>query len=328
MTLSKPSLTRTSRKRKIDARSPPDFCAICLDSLDNGKEVQSFKCGHEFHEDCIRNLSTCPLCRAPLVKGFFHELEALSAQRPLSQRPLRCTLKHGERATLKSFTVYVLREGLTSGPLDEMSNDRMLEISAEDIVSTHEIGWFDFRLERQDFATELRELFPPDQIPNFFDGYTGPESLFLRLLNVAAAMSGGVSTIIENGFIIPKSRVTSIEQFASGQVMHTHYSHNPLPRNAGNVGAFAVLKEGYKVFGRTKFKVQNSHRTWTEPTTWLQRLRLRSLRQYPRMFYIRTTTLEMSASDATHGDANDASDASDALHGDANDASNATHGDT
>lgn len=43
-------------------------CSICLDVVTEKNNI--FKCNHnEFHKTCIKNLSTCPLCRAELKEG-------------------------------------------------------------------------------------------------------------------------------------------------------------------------------------------------------------------------------------------------------------------
>jgi ABC-type bacteriocin/lantibiotic exporter with double-glycine peptidase domain len=43
-------------------------CSICLENVQEGR--QTLPCGHEFHEDCLREWlalqNTCPVCRAAL----------------------------------------------------------------------------------------------------------------------------------------------------------------------------------------------------------------------------------------------------------------------
>ncbi|KAG0288522.1 hypothetical protein BGZ96_007727 [Linnemannia gamsii] len=52
----------------IDEDDSEDACAICLDEFENGDEIRTLPCHHEFHCDCIdpwlvRKSSTCPLCK-------------------------------------------------------------------------------------------------------------------------------------------------------------------------------------------------------------------------------------------------------------------------
>lgn len=51
---------------------PPemDRCGVCLDDMDD--RVFESSCSHAFHAECtlkmlLANITTCPLCRAPLV---------------------------------------------------------------------------------------------------------------------------------------------------------------------------------------------------------------------------------------------------------------------
>lgn len=45
-----------------------ESCVICLESLSNGKHVVLSECGHEYHEECLKEWvmegkHSCPLCR-------------------------------------------------------------------------------------------------------------------------------------------------------------------------------------------------------------------------------------------------------------------------
>lgn len=44
-------------------------CSICIDDLDNPKNIVELDCGHKFHYDCIIKVknNSCPYCRAKLV---------------------------------------------------------------------------------------------------------------------------------------------------------------------------------------------------------------------------------------------------------------------
>lgn len=44
-------------------------CTICHLSLDTN--VTQLECRHEFHAACVASLTTCPLCRAPIVKNVY-----------------------------------------------------------------------------------------------------------------------------------------------------------------------------------------------------------------------------------------------------------------
>jgi len=44
-------------------------CAICLESLKNGRFVSHLNCGHSFHRKCMGDVNQCPMCRAEIQFG-------------------------------------------------------------------------------------------------------------------------------------------------------------------------------------------------------------------------------------------------------------------
>ncbi|NWZ81376.1 DZIP3 ligase, partial [Poecile atricapillus] len=67
-------------KKKDDAASGEDPCAICHDEL--SRDCCELECGHHFHRKCIQrwlkqHSSTCPICRVhALLPEDFPELPA------------------------------------------------------------------------------------------------------------------------------------------------------------------------------------------------------------------------------------------------------------
>ena len=59
-------------------------CSICMDNLDNGKQICITKCKHKFHCDCINadfasgrkedNQYQCPMCRKDLDKEDIYKI--------------------------------------------------------------------------------------------------------------------------------------------------------------------------------------------------------------------------------------------------------------
>ena len=38
-------------------------CPVCYDDIRSATGMTLLKCGHQFHTDCMRNITTCPICR-------------------------------------------------------------------------------------------------------------------------------------------------------------------------------------------------------------------------------------------------------------------------
>jgi len=68
--------------QKIDDSNKIDFldeCSICFENTYSKiNNVNSLKCGHVFHEDCIRKWkhikNTCPICRSSLLEIKYSDL--------------------------------------------------------------------------------------------------------------------------------------------------------------------------------------------------------------------------------------------------------------
>lgn len=79
-------------QKEKESRQSETVCAICLESIDNGKRLYETQCHHRFHADCIGTSAqfknSCPLCRSQLynVVDDFVEACGLDAvvHRPLS----------------------------------------------------------------------------------------------------------------------------------------------------------------------------------------------------------------------------------------------------
>ena len=61
----------TSREMKKENKYPQqsgEECSICMEELDNGKNIAKTNCGHSFCLSCLvralKNNNTCPMCRA------------------------------------------------------------------------------------------------------------------------------------------------------------------------------------------------------------------------------------------------------------------------
>jgi hypothetical protein len=60
---------------KIEEETPED-CAICLEPMDGAREINTLRCKHKFHDDCVQQIimsklpQCCSLCRDPFVQGL------------------------------------------------------------------------------------------------------------------------------------------------------------------------------------------------------------------------------------------------------------------
>jgi hypothetical protein len=76
-TLKKPFFSTLSKYVIVpDDNDSDEECTICLDSLNNNNKVSTLKCGHKFHNCCIKNWmkikKTCPICRKRIKHNKFH----------------------------------------------------------------------------------------------------------------------------------------------------------------------------------------------------------------------------------------------------------------
>lgn len=75
--------TRTGRHTRRRKRKSPERCAICQESLHNGKQLYTTVCAHRFHKICLAQLcrtinKVCPICRNNITSNC--EELALSAE--------------------------------------------------------------------------------------------------------------------------------------------------------------------------------------------------------------------------------------------------------
>ena len=69
-------LMKFIRELYADAKTKVE-CPICIEKIENSKELETTKCGHNFHTSCIKELKAncsnkfydCPICRTKLYCG-------------------------------------------------------------------------------------------------------------------------------------------------------------------------------------------------------------------------------------------------------------------
>jgi len=63
-----PTTSREMKKENKNHQQSGEECSICMEELDNGKNIAKTNCGHSFCLSCLvralKNNNTCPMCRA------------------------------------------------------------------------------------------------------------------------------------------------------------------------------------------------------------------------------------------------------------------------
>jgi hypothetical protein len=63
-----PTTSREMKKENKHQQQSGEECSICMEELDNGKNIAKTNCGHSFCLSCLvralKNNNTCPMCRA------------------------------------------------------------------------------------------------------------------------------------------------------------------------------------------------------------------------------------------------------------------------
>jgi ankyrin repeat protein len=54
-----------SESGKLNSDVDENACSVCFESLKKDAVI-TLQCGHTFHEECLKSLATCPLCRNPI----------------------------------------------------------------------------------------------------------------------------------------------------------------------------------------------------------------------------------------------------------------------
>ena len=63
-----------SETEKLEGRTAPVTCPICLGDYENGEEIVYLRrCPHDFHRECVtawfRRIPMCPVCRNNVASG-------------------------------------------------------------------------------------------------------------------------------------------------------------------------------------------------------------------------------------------------------------------
>ena len=63
-----PTHVQNEFKEMLDALRKKIECPVCLDVIEESKDIQFTPCGHKYCSTCLPRLDKCAICRKPLKK--------------------------------------------------------------------------------------------------------------------------------------------------------------------------------------------------------------------------------------------------------------------